>query len=124
MTVVSLISGTPIAQIMGQNSCILYSLSSTTHAALLITGKYKTVKPHFENSERVMNICSEAPIPFYDFTLHVVLSLFSAAPLPPKWGEYFLPALGEPPVKRERTTNNVISRNETGLAEIYIMVNY
>ena len=40
--------------------------------------------------------------------------LFSR-PVPPTLAEHFLSALGEPPVKRERTTNNLKSWNGTGL---------
>ena len=48
-------------------------------------------KSNFRNMLNVIR-----PIPFYDFVLFVV----------PTQAGYFLPALGEPPVKRNRTTNN------------------
>ena len=44
---------------------------------------------------------------FHDFMLFVVLSLFTAGS--PTQAERILPALGEPAMKRERTTNNVKS---------------
>ena len=45
--------------------------------------------------------------PFYDFALFIVS--LSSRPVPSMQAEYFLPELVEPPVKRERTTNNVKS---------------
>ena len=45
------------------------------------------------------------PVPFYDLTLFVVLSLFTGG----SQAENILTALGESAVKRERTTKNVKS---------------
>ena len=50
---------------------------------------------------------STRPIPFYDFALFVVFSLFTDGS--PNVERMSSVALGEPPVKRERTTNNVKS---------------
>ena len=47
---------------------------------------------------------------------YLLFSLFSWVVLPMQ-AESFLPALGEPPVKRERTTYNVKSWNGTGLVD-------
>ena len=44
-----------------------------------------------------------------------MLSPLFSRPVPPSQREYFLPALGEPLVKRERITKHVKSWNETGL---------
>ena len=45
---------------------------------------------------------------------YLLSSLFSRL-VPPMQAEYFLPALGEPPLQRERITNNLKSWNGTGL---------
>ena len=47
--------------------------------------------------------------------LHYLLSSLFSLPVPPTLEEYFLPVLGEPPAKRERTTNSVKSWNGKGL---------
>lgn len=57
-----------------------------------------------------------SPMPFYDFALFVVLYLFTAGS--PMQVEYFLPVMGEPHVKRERTENNIKSSNGTGLGYV------
>ena len=53
----------------------------------------------------------DRPIPFHDFTLFVVLSLSAAALVPP------MQAMGEPTMKRERTTTNTKSNNGIGLVK-------
>ena len=47
---------------------------------------------------------------------YLLSSLFSRVVCPTR-AEYFLPELGEPPLKRERTTNNVKSWNGTALGQ-------
>ena len=49
------------------------------------------------------------PMSFHDFMLFAVHSLFTGAAVLPTQAESVLPALREPAVKRERTTNNIKS---------------
>ena len=51
----------------------------------------------------------------YSILVCYLLSSLFSRPVPPTQAEYFMPALGEPPVKRGRTTNTVKSWNGTGL---------
>ena len=57
---------------------------------------------------------------FHDFTLFVVLSLFTGGS--PNAEKNILPALGEPAGKRERTTNNAKSYNGIGLILVTLNV--
>ena len=60
------------------------------------------------------------PISFYGFALFVVLSLFTAG-YPNAAGRIFLTTLEEPPVKRERITNDVKSWNGTCLVYTFAL---
>ena len=48
------------------------------------------------------------PVPFHEFTFDICCPLFSWVVLPTQT-KNILPALGEPAVKRERTTNSAKS---------------
>ena len=51
----------------------------------------------------------------HSMILYYLLSSPFSRSFPPTQPEYFLPVLGEPPMKRERATNNIKSWNGTGL---------
>ena len=63
--------------------------------------------------EHSAGLVNARPMRFYDFTLFIVLSFFTAGS--PTQADYFLLALREPAVKRERTKNYVKPWNCIGL---------
>ena len=93
----------------GQSPSLINFFSKFFDLRLLYFSKIYEI----EASELNLDIGSRRPMPFQDFTLFVVVSFFTTGS--PNAGRNFLPVLGEPVVKREKTTNNVKSWNGIGL---------